>query len=436
MPPVDLDWGSEDDWGSGLDWDAVDREASKRLKLSQGHARAPQVIYNRLILCIKKVLYCEFDIYYQMPPLCIGWPDSAGVQVGTGARQSARPFDAPNQQPVINVNAVQEQQNHQQQQPMPISSLSVRQLFIKRHMPAGHQQHHTSTAGQGTWGQQWRQQREPDHGNAGPSEATCAPGSSCTHSSVSRPLPNSCHGESQSLHGISVPSDAQGRTPLTDKQQRLPAAHAPLQKPHQTHMGQHRSPAAMDVPRPGVPTVQHPGQPDSSRGQCFGQQASEAPQTAGSASVRLPQRFPAPFAPSAGRNPGACSGYQQGSGSGHIPNAGSAVKLPERTGPQQSANCWPQHVGTIQQQQQQQQQHSSHRNDRTEGDACGSRQQAPKQQQSMSTIGSTAVDASAHRQQAFSGGLTTTKGSEPHSFMHPAGTLNNVLDGHIAPSCC
>ncbi len=46
MPPVDLDWGSEDDWGSGLDWDAVDREASKRLKLTQGHAQELQVTYS------------------------------------------------------------------------------------------------------------------------------------------------------------------------------------------------------------------------------------------------------------------------------------------------------------------------------------------------------------------------------------------------------
>lgn len=277
-------------------------------------------------------------------------------------------------------------------------------------MPGGHQQQLTSTSGTAAWGQQWRQQRESGYFTAGESEPSRAFGKLGMQASVIRhPLTHSdsCHGK---LQRPAPSSDARGRIPLTDKQQRLPAAPAPLQKPHRPQIGQQRSPPPVDITRLGVPTPQQPGAPCSSIGQRCGQQASEAPQVAGSASVRLPHVFPAPLVPAAGRESGASNRCQQGSGPGRTLKPSSTI-TPDRMGPQQPASSWPQYSGITQQQQQEQQQFLKRPGTR-EVDASKSRQPPPPQQ-SLNTFDSTAVNASANPRHAPSESLAATRGREP-----------------------
>ncbi len=244
----------------------------------------------------------------------------------------------------------QQQQHVQSKQPRQISTMSVRQLFIKRHSPSGQRtgacvtpqkqplpsgQH---SAGRTHWGDRWQQlQSNPQYSHGAPQ-----PGSS-----LGNPLPASREpqpaeqaqgqaqtgfsGESQGRRG--PPFGTHSRPPLAENQQGDPsAASRPSPKPQQPQGPLPRPTAPLNAPYPAAHAGNPPGQPGS-----FGQLGPPA----GSASVRLPQSFPPPLGAPAGSHLGGSAAYQQGPvphSTSAQPNMAAACGQPSGLQP---AGVWP-----------------------------------------------------------------------------------------------
>lgn len=277
------------------------------------------------------------------------------------------------QQKAAPTDSVAQQQQQKQQpeviQPRPISTLSVRQLFIKRRSPAGLRAHmrvtpqrQPSAAGQHSADRAHSSERS-QHQQNGPQCLPAAPQPSSTLGSAFK-RPNTIEqahkgrvGEQQSRHGPTVGSHS--RPPLAENQQGDPStAPGPPQKPtqprapHFPHTGYAQFVLAQPV-NPALPSAGFPGEPGTA-GQPCGQQGSGRP-LAAAAGVRLPQSFPPPLdAPTGSHVSGSASCLQvSGRHSSAQPSKTGAAEKP--SGVHSGGAVWPQSPKNMQQQHPQQQ---------------------------------------------------------------------------------
>ena len=282
-----------------------------------------------------------------------GGPPAAGPSAPHPQQKAAPPDSV----------AQQQQQQPEVIQPRPSSTLSVRQLFVKRHSPAGLRartrvtpQRQPPAAGQHSADRAHSSERCQQQQN----DPQCLPAalqpSSTLGSAFKQPITaEQAHkgrvGEQRCRHGPTVGSHS--RPPLAENQQGDPSTGPrPPQKPTQSraphfpHTG-YAQPVLAQPVNPALPSAGFPGQPGRA-GQPCGQQGSGRPPAA-AAGVRLPQSFPPPLsAPTGSHVSGSASCLQvNGRHSSAQPSKSGAAEKPSAVHSREAV--WPQSPRTQQQ---------------------------------------------------------------------------------------